>query len=65
MRTLSVSFYILQSNKHYFKSDIEIFYHISREKFEPEPGLEFGPPDLFPGSRGGFEGELDTSMVER
>ena len=20
-------------------------YHISREKFEPEPGLELGPPD--------------------
>ena len=21
-------------------------YQISREKFEPEPGLELGPPDL-------------------
>ena len=23
-----------------------LHYQISREKFEPEPGLEFGPPDL-------------------
>ena len=25
---------------------ITYFYQISREKFEPEPGLELGPPDL-------------------
>ena len=29
--------------------------HFKREKFEPEPGLEFGPPDL----------NQDSSVVER
>ena len=24
--------------------------HFSREKFEPEPGLELGPPHLYPGA---------------
>ena len=27
-----------------------MFYQISREKFEPEPGHELGPPDLQPGA---------------
>ena len=27
-------------------STLSQYYIISREKFEPEPGFEFGPPDL-------------------
>ena len=30
--------------------DRELSYPISREKFEPEPGLELGPPDWDSGS---------------
>ena len=26
------------------------YYYISREKFEPKPGLELEPPDLEPGA---------------
>ena len=29
---------------------MSVLYQISREKCEPEPGLELGPPDLYPGA---------------
>ena len=31
---------------HYHISSVQLHYHMSREKFEPESGLELGPLDL-------------------
>ena len=37
---------LLSENKLKICAFVNLHYQISREKFEPEPGLELGPPDL-------------------
>ena len=37
---------LLNENKLIICAFVHLHYHISREKFEPELGLELGPPDL-------------------
>ena len=36
----------LSENKLIIRAFVHLHYQISREKFEPEPGLKLGPPDL-------------------
>ena len=37
---------LLSENKLIICAIVHLHYHISTEKFEPESGLELGPPDL-------------------
>ena len=41
---------LLSENKLEICPFVNLHYHISREKFEPQPGLKLGPPDLYPGA---------------
>jgi hypothetical protein len=37
---------LLSENKLTICAFVHVHYQISRENFEPEPGLEQGPPDI-------------------
>ena len=44
------------------KKSVEYNFIISREKFEPEPGLELGPPDLQPGTLPGSDSNFPLEI---